>query len=266
MNKKPLRKLISLMASTACLFTFAACSSSSNSISMQVDGTIYDDGVQIVTLNLSGSDDASFHSDITAADVTLSGILEDKDIVEVYYVDETTLLLGLAGAVENSTDDTGTITIDASGMSNDKEVSATVQVDFEPYITVTDNSYTNINGTINVSSQYKLPYGYFYEDAINSENIQLKENSGELSYELSDDGYLTISVSNFIDDTDDDVTAYPEVVVSKDASTFNTEISFYVGNDAPIYVVYEGNADDDARLIVPGAPDTGRYVPPTAKP
>jgi hypothetical protein len=259
MNKKFLKKLISFSAAAACLLPFAGCASASSSAFLQADGTIYNDGVQIVTLTLSSDDDASFNEDISAADVTLTGLLEDKEIVEVYYVDETTLLLGLSGEVEGSADETSEIMIDASGISTDQEVSVAIQVDFEPYITVESNFYTDSDGIINASSQYVLPYGSFYEDYLNNENIQLV-GEGELSYELNDEGCLRISVNNFTDDSSEDENGYPQVILSKDVTTFNTEIILYVGNDAPIEVVYEGNTEDDARLIVPSAPDSGRAI------
>jgi hypothetical protein len=261
MNTKQRKRLISFCTCSACLFLLAACSSTSNQAVLEIDGTIYNDGVQIVTLTLSSDDDASFNEDISAADVTLTGLLEDKEIVEVYYVDETTLLLGLSGEVEGSADKTSEIMIDASGISTDQEVSAAVQVDFEPYITVESNSYSDSNGIINASGTYTLPYGSFNEDALSDENIQLV-GDGELSYSLSDEGSLTIAVTNYADDSNDNEIGYPQAVLSKEVTTFHTEIILYIGNDAPIEVVYEGNAENDARLIVPGAPDSGRYIAP----
>jgi hypothetical protein len=256
-----MKKILSFTAGAACMLTLAACSSASTSL--EIDGTIYDDGVQVVTLNLSGSDDARFNSDISSADITLSGILEDKEIIEVYYVDETTVLLGLAGAAEESDDDSGKITVDASGMSNDQEVSASVQVDFAPYITVVSSSCTNINGVVNVSSQYMLPFGYFDEDALNDDTIQLVSGNGELSYAITDDGYLSISVTNYSDDTGDDENSYPEVVISDKASTFNTEITFYVGSDAPIYLEYKGNAQKDAQELTSDDGTRRKYTLPS---
>ena len=189
------------------------------------EGSVYISGEQslIVAIADYSGYKTTFKDTITKDDIKLGSSLNGKEIKSVTYRNEKEIEIVIAGdCAETASDDLkSTITVSHSAMANDANAVCNVIV-HKP--TLTASAMTAGSGTVGTFvSLYSLPYGSFSENV--AEYVELPDDNGTLTVEMTEDGRLRVRVENF-DRTDD---SYPVVHIQAEATSFNVEIFAYVG-------------------------------------
>jgi hypothetical protein len=237
MKKKNLAMAALAAITLSCVgLALAGCGETESYYNLSESGTIYYEGEQTVKLSISEytENKTTFKDSITKDDITLSGVLEGKTVKDVSYVSETEVSLVLDGAVTaNSTqaDDYGTITVASNAMANNAAANCITRVNFNPSISVIDNSHVTIAGIVNCSSTFQLPYGSFISENVNTDNIVVPADDVEVTTTVTDAGNLKITVNNYLPEADENgnVYNYPVAKISANVTTFNTDLYVYIG-------------------------------------
>lgn len=179
-----------------------------------------------------GYDPATFNSDISVKDITLSGALEGKTVSSVSYISSEEINVTLTGDVSKIFDTEtgeGILTISKRALKNDGDSFCYVNV-YKPILDTSSAMKGGSSTNMKAYSTYKLPYGSFTEFAT-LDHIKLKdETNGTLQkVNISEDKLsMDVAVIDY-NPSKEGATSFPILVMESTVTTFNVEISIYVG-------------------------------------
>lgn len=220
-----------VLLATVAVFSVACAAERERRNNIEVGGMIYIDGEQTIYVSgvtsVMGDAPAVFHSDITAADITLGGAVAGKTIESVSFVSSEEIRIVLSGKVTSFEGDgaLGEVTVSARALEGNEDSYGMVRV-YTPKLSTVFGSVTGSTTKQKCRSLFSLPYGSFTDDAT-AENIALVDpTNGVLSEVALIEGELRVTVENY-DPTKGE--KYPLVRIPANATTFNVEIEVHVG-------------------------------------
>jgi hypothetical protein len=211
---------------------------------LELNGTIYNEGEQSVTLRIAerAENPTTFKSTVSAAEITFSGVLEGKTIKSVTYVDESSIALTVDGTVTADNPqaqelgttvaskalekELGMITVSKKAFENNKEGNCYLRVNFDPCLNCNSASCSTYSGIYR--STFTLPYGSYIEENVTLDNINIPiVNDGmTATVSLDADGKLFIEVKGFVAT---DEFKYPMAQIGANVSTVNKSYLVYIG-------------------------------------
>ncbi len=204
---------------------FVACNTVGDNIGLYCNDLLYSHGEQTINITITNNTH-TFNESIAVSDVTVGDGLEGKEVIAVAYVDETTISVTLSGTVTLPADETTLGIITVSGGISDNAIGTAYAYVYTPKMTTTGVSSQKIGSVYSCSTTFVLPYGSFVEEYITTDYITLLSDSGSLSVELTDAGNLKIKVIGY-ESTSGHI--YPEVKIAAEVTTFNKELTVYIG-------------------------------------
>ena len=220
-----------VLLATAAVFSVACAAERERRNNIEVNGSIYIEGEQTIYVSgvtsAMGDAPAVFHSDITAADITLGGAVAGKTIESVSFVSSEEIRIVLSGKVTSFEGDgaLGEVTVSARALEGNEDSYGIVRV-YTPKLSTESNFVVGSATNKQYSSTFSLPYGSF-TDYATVENIALVDpTNGVLSKVEVSEGKLSVTVEQY-DPTKGET--YPLVRIPANATTFNVEIEAYVG-------------------------------------
>lgn len=220
-----------VLLATVAVFSVACAAERERRNNIEVDGIIYIDGKQTIYVSgvtsVMGDAPAVFHSDITAADITLGGAVAGKTIESVSFVSSEEIRIVLSGKVTSFEGDgaLGEVTISARALEGNEDSYGMVRV-YKPKLSTKSSLVSGSTTNKKYISTFSLPYGSF-TDYATVENIALVDRTnGVLSKVEVSERELSVTVEQY--DTTKGET-YPLVRIPANATTFNVEIEVYVG-------------------------------------
>ena len=192
-----------------------------------INGIIYAKGTQTVTISVS-DDSTLFEKNLKPEYVTISEQLKGKTVESFTYISDTKAEVTLSGTLDvintNVSYDYYELELSNKALKGNSTATVVLTV-YTSSPKIFANSSLFITGS-NAVSTFSLPYGEFYADYCNTQNISLPDANGEITKISVVDNKLTITVSNF---KSTDSTKYPIVNVSKNCTSFDVDLSLYIG-------------------------------------
>ncbi len=215
---------------TALCFGLAACDGGETmTVSLSASNNVYSHGEQTVLIAFASTEKDAyvFEKGISVSDVTVGGGLEGKKVVSVSYVDDSTISVTLSGTVSGTVGKEGLLgSVAVNGGISGKATGTAYLTVYKPQMTTEGTSYSNIGNKYSFSSTFKLPYGAFAEEYVDTEHISLPDANGTLEVSLTEEKNLKIRVNGFVRTGS---AVYPTVRIAVEVTSFGKELYVYVG-------------------------------------